>query len=64
VLAAKSALLDLPFFCGENLVAVASIVQKWARFDLSGRGLKFFAPASRAVIPWAPPTFNIFLCLW
>jgi len=22
------------FFCGENLVAVASIVQKWAQFDL------------------------------
>jgi len=30
------------FFCGENLVAVASIVQKWARFDL-----KFFTRATK-----------------
>jgi len=50
------------FLCGENLVAVASIVQKWARFDLKWAWSEFFF--ARAIISLAPPTFNIFLRLW
>jgi len=44
------------FFCGENLVAVASIVHKWARFDLKWAWSEIFRARS-------PPTFNIFLRL-
>jgi len=54
------------FFSGENLVAVASIVQKWARFDLKWAWSEIFRARFARNCIFSPPTFNIFLrlCLY
>ena len=56
--------LTVRSFVEKNLVAVASIVQKWAQFDLKWAWSEIFcARFARANVSLAPPTFNIFLRL-